>query len=113
MTRSRYDTKQPIGNKDVAALFGYLITCNNQIHSFQQTAIKEFFERKELDYEEVRKVMGRKEDRISFESALQAFKNELPDVRTEIYFYLYVISCIDGFSDISSNLGKQPRLLKK
>ena len=99
MTRSRYDTKQPIGNKDVAALFGYLIICNNQIHSFQQTAIKEFFERKELDYEEVRKVMGRKEDRISFESALQAFKNELPDVRTEIYFYLYVISCIDGFSD--------------
>lgn len=99
MTRSKYDSKNPIENKDSAALFGYLITCNNQIHSFQQTAIKEFFERKELDYEEVRKVIGRKEDCITFENAWNAFKNELPPVRNEIYFYLYVVSCIDGFSD--------------
>lgn len=99
MTRSKYDTKEALKNKDTAALFGYLIVCNNQIHSFQQTAIKELFERKELDYEIVRKVIARDSDAVSLEKALNAFKTELPAVRTEIYFYLSVISAIDGFSD--------------
>ncbi len=99
MTRSKYDTKEAVKNKDTAALFGHLIVCNNQIHSFQQTAIKEYFEKKELDYETVRKVIAKALDAVTFERALSAFKAELPSVRTEIYFYLSVISAIDGFSD--------------
>lgn len=104
LTRGKYDTKEPIISHSVAALFGYLVRCNNQIHDFQNKAIKEFLERKGISYSYVHDVIFFKEDAVSFEKALSELGKESVKVRTELFFYLVVVSETDGVTDFEEKI---------
>ena len=99
MTKGKYDTNEPIINHSVSALFGYLVRCNNQIHDFQNKTIKEFLNRKGISYTYVHDVIFFKEDAVSFEKTLNELGKESEKVRTELFFYLVVVSEIDGITD--------------
>ena len=99
MTKGKFDTKEPIVNHEAVALFGYLARCNNQIHDFQNSVIKEYLIRKEIPYSIVHDVIFFKEEAVSFEEALSCLRKESQKVKAELIFYLMVVSEIDGITD--------------
>ena len=104
MTKGKYDTKENIKNPEILSLFGYLVRCNNQIHDFQNKVIKEYAQRKQVDYHFVKDVLFFKEDAVKEDCALELLKNENVNIQQELLFYLIVVSEIDGLTDYEEQL---------
>ena len=99
LTKGKYDTKELLNNHGVVSLFGYLVRCNKQVHDFQNRVIKEYLERKGVSYSYIHDVIFFRDDAVSFEDALACFRTESVKVKSELLFYLVVVSEIDGVTD--------------
>ena len=89
-----------IKNKAVIALFGYLIKCNNQVHSFQEKIINYYIGAAGINDESiVKSVVYDYEDAIPFEVALAAFLYEDKKTKNELYRFLVIVASIDGCID--------------
>ncbi len=89
-----------IENKNVVALFGYLIKCNNQIHSFQEQIINNYLQNAGINDEQIiKKIIYDYDDAVSFDEALHLFINERLQVQLELYYYMLVAANIDGTID--------------
>jgi len=99
MTKGKYDTKEKPIHPEIGALFGHLVICNNQLHDFQNKIIKEYFSRKEIDYSYFHDVAFFKEGSITFKKAIEFLKDESPKIQRELYYYLVIVSEIDGITD--------------
>lgn len=89
-----------IESKNVVALFGYLIKCNNQIHSFQEQIINSYLQNADINDEQIiKKIIYDYDDAVTFDEALHLFVNESLQVQLELYYYMLVIANIDGTID--------------
>lgn len=99
MAKAKYETAAPVQHPGVGALFGHLIVSNDQVHDFQEKIVKAFFERKQIPYDCFRDVIFYREGAMNEADALRLLTAEPPEIRAEIYYYLVLVSEIDGFSD--------------
>lgn len=91
---------EKVNNKEVVALFGYLIKCNNQVHSFQEKVIDFYIQESGVgDTTITKSIVYDFEDAIPFERAIQAFAAENENVKKELYKFLIIVANIDGSID--------------
>ncbi len=95
-----------IKNKDVLALIGYLIIVNEEIHALQiklADSYLEFQRFTETDKKFYMDVLGNDDDKVSYNDARSAFKNESTDSKRSILELLYAIAKIDNERDKSED----------
>ncbi|HPU63229.1 MAG TPA: 50S ribosome-binding GTPase [Mobilitalea sp.] len=88
-------------NTDVLALLGYVIVCNNQIHSFQVKEINKFLESTKMlsEADKVMAVLDGKNEALALSDIFELFSKEKLEVKRDIYWLCCVLAQIDGIID--------------
>lgn len=88
-------------NADVLALLGYVIVCNNQIHSFQLKEVNKFLKSMNMLSEagKIMAVLDGKSEALTLSETLKLYSEEEEDVKRNIYWFCCVLARMDGIID--------------
>ncbi len=115
---------EPLKKWETLSLIGYLIVCNNQIHSYQIRLINSYLETKNNDQAElyVTHVLDHKKEKIGYDEAINFFSQEDSKIKKELCILLHGVASVDGlidederrfFAEINRRTGFSDEKLKK
>ncbi len=91
---------QKPNNEKTVALFGHLIKCNHQIHSFQEQIIQHYLQTAEIiDRDLIKRVIYEQKDAVSFDEAYGLFAAEATKTQRELFYYMLLLAKVDGAID--------------
>lgn len=94
----KFDYLIQINDYNVLAIIGYMIICDNHIHSYELKVLDLFIQDKKLGedaYNIINDILNDKDDKMTFNDALLALEKESVELQKEIIFLLMCIRDID------------------
>ena len=94
----KFDYLVKINDYNVLALIGYMVVCDNHIHSYELKILDLFIKDKKLGkeaYDIINNILNDKDDKVTFNDALLVLEKESIELQKEIIFLLMCIRDAD------------------
>ena len=97
---SEFDIPRNIKPNNLKSLgvLGYLIVLNDQIHSYEMKALKNYLNEINLKIEDtcLDSIIKGTEESVSYASSYEAFSGEDTDVKLSLLYLMFVLACVDN-----------------